>query len=1176
MKPRFYLRHSLPLVVLVVLVVGMLAAMVHTLWQGRSAVLERARADATAQAESLARYAERYLLEHRNDVAAELVIAATDARVDLLAILGPGAEVELAQRFVWSGRPAAEVLPDFQPERYKRVTAGRMPDLELREDGRRVSVLVPFSLEGGGGQLRSQARGAVLLEYDLGHEFALVRYTALVELLPELLSALLVLFLLNWGLRRYVTRPLARLESAAEAFAQGRPVPPDLPDRGAVEIVRLSQALGRMMSDIGEARRQLEVSEKRFAGIVEAAMDAIVTVDDNHLIRVFNAGAVEVFGVPAEHAIGHPLDEFIPAEHRAGHVERMRGFVGSGQTRRQMGKAARLIQARRANGEVFPAEASISHMQVNGENLYTVILRDVTERERAQAEIQALNANLEQRVAQRTAELTSANEQLQAQGAALTEAKQRAEDASRMKPDFLANISHEIRTPMNAIIGLSHLALRTELTPKQRDYLDKIQQSGQHLLGIINDILDLSKIEANKLTLEHIDFNLQKVLDTFTGLMAEKTQAKGLELIFDIAPDVPLQLVGDPLRLGQILINYGNNAVKFTERGEIRVRVRHQCDIDQDVMLRFEVQDTGIGMTPEQRARLFQEFEQADTSITRRFGGTGLGLAIVKRLAEMMGGEVGVGSEPGVGSTFWCTVRFGRGTEDVQRVPPVNMKGRRVLVVDDNQTARELLREQLSMMTFEVQAAASGAEALHRVEQAEADGRPVEVVLLDWQMPGLDGIQTARRLRALPLSAPPRLVLITAYGREEVFSQYRNEGFEGLLIKPINASMLFDQIVQVLLGTAGPMAVAETGPEQAPDRLEGVRGARILVVEDNEINRQVAREMLSEAGFDVETADDGQQALDRLGADDGFDLVFMDMQMPVLDGLEATRRIRTRPEWAELPVVAMTANAMAQDRERCIDAGMNDFVAKPIDPDQLWAVLRRWLPQRPGGAAVAPVAAPAPTRLTELSGLKAVDGLDPALGLRRCGGREVFYRSVLRQFVEQQGDAMDRLIASLRSGDSAGAERLAHTLKSVTGSIGAEPLSEQAHRLEARIREAREQGHLAAALVPEVEVVVPQFTALLDGLALALGVQAPAPAGGTPSPSPALDPAVLGPVVERLTRLLEAGDFLAIDELKRHEGLLRQALGSGFPALQRAAQSFDFEQALAALAVVRPGQGEGA
>jgi two-component system, sensor histidine kinase and response regulator len=1179
MRAHFRLRNALPLAILLLLLLGLFVAAAHTLWNGRNQVLERARTDAMAQAEALARYAERNLLDHRNDVAAELVIAATDARVDVLAVLGPDAVVELGQRFVWQGRAAAEVLPGFQRERFERVIAGRTPDLELRDGGQRVSVLVPFVVRGDEAALRSQTRGVVLLEYDLAYEFTRVWYGAVVGLVPELLTALLVLLLLAWVLRRYVTRPLARLEAAAEAFAHGRPVTGILPDGGATEIVGLSASFQAMMDDIGRASRRLEDSEKRFAGIVEAAMDAIITVDDSHRIRVFNTGAAEIFGMPAERALGQALDVFIPEEHRGGHAEQVRAFAGAGMSRMRLGRGARLIQARRANGEVFPAEASISHMQVNGDNLYTVILRDVTERERAQAEIQTLNASLEARVAQRTAELTAANARLTAQEAALTEAKRRAEDASRMKSDFLANISHEIRTPMNAIIGLSHLALRTELSPKQRDYLDKIQQSAQHLLGIINDILDLSKIEANKLTLEHIEFNLQKVLDTFTGLMSEKTQDKGLELIFDIAPDVPMQLVGDPLRLGQILINYGNNAVKFTEHGEIRVRVRRERDLGDEVLLHFEVQDTGIGMTPEQTAQLFQEFQQADSSISRRYGGTGLGLAIVKRLAAMMGGEVGVTSTPDVGSTFWSTARFGRGRSAAPTaVAPVGLRGRRVLVVDDNQTAREPLREQLTMMTFDTEAVGSGADALDAVAQADSAGRPFDVVLLDWQMPGMDGIQTARRLRARSLTSQPRLVLITAFGREEVFNQYRHEGFEGLLIKPISASMLFDQLVQVLFGASAVPGGARPTPAPAPDSLAGVRGARILVVEDNEINRQVAREMLTEAGFHVETADDGQQALDRLARDPGFDLVFMDMQMPVLDGLEATRRIRAQARWATLPVVAMTANAMAQDRERCLEAGMNDFVAKPIEPDQIDAVLRRWLPQQVGAApAVLPVsvnAAPSPALLADLSPLQEVNGLDPVLGLRRCGGRETFYRSMLRQFVEQQADAMDRLIASLRAGDSMTAERVAHTLKSVTGSIGASALSAQAAELEARIRVAREAGLLTAALVPEAEVVVPPFTALVDGLALALGVVPPAAQPErVPQSSAGPDPAAVGPVLDRLAALLEAGDFLAIDEVRAHEPLLRRVLGPAFPVLQRCVRDFDFEQALAVLGPVRDERG---
>jgi PAS domain S-box-containing protein len=562
-----------------------------------------------------------------------------------------------------------------------------------------------------------------------------------------------------------------------------------------------------------------------------------------------------------------------------------------------------------------------------------------------------------------------------AAAAELAKAKEIAEDAAKTKSDFLANMSHEIRTPMNAIIGMAHLVLKTDMTPRQRDYVKKIHGSGQHLLGIINDILDFSKIEAGKLNVEHTAFELDKLLDNLANLIAEKTTAKGLELVFDVAADVPRQLVGDSLRMGQVLINYANNAVKFTEKGEIDIEMRVKERGDNDILLYCAVKDTGIGLTPEQQAKLFQSFSQADASTTRKYGGTGLGLSISKKLAELMGGEVGVDSVHGEGSTFWFTARLGIGVQTASALlPEPDLRGRRVLVVDDNDNARLVLNDLLTSMTFDVTEAGSGQTAIELVRSRADTPQALEIVFLDWQMPGMDGIETARQIKSLGLTNEPHLVMVTAYGREELLKQAGEAGIEDVLIKPVNASLLFDTAMRVLGGAVRETRGGGDAPSLLLEAMATIKGARILLVEDNDLNQEVASEILRDAGFFVDIADDGRIAVDKVvnNTNVPWDIVLMDMQMPVMDGVTATIEIRKDARFDNLPIVAMTANAMQQDKDKCLAAGMVDFITKPIQPDELWAALRRWI--KPKNAAdEAHAVPPAPTFRGRITPRKAVE-----------------------------------------------------------------------------------------------------------------------------------------------------------------------------------------------------------
>lgn len=757
----------------------------------------------------------------------------------------------------------------------------------------------------------------------------------------------------------------------------------------------------------------------------------------------------------------------------------------------------------------------------------------------------------------------------------LRRAKEMAEETTALKSNFLANMSHEIRTPMNAIIGMSHLALKSGLTPRQSDYVSKIQQAGQHLLGVINDILDFSKIEAGKLIVEKQPFVLDRMLEGVADVVGYKAGVKGLELVLDAAADVPAHLVGDALRLGQILINFANNAIKFTERGEIHILVRVLERAGQRVLLRFEVRDTGIGMTPEQMGRLFQSFQQADASTTRRYGGTGLGLAICKNLAELMGGEVGAESEPGKGSAFWVTLPLDCGMTAPALRPPPGVRGRRVLVVDDNQTAATVLSDMLQAMGFETTQVESGLQALAALRQGIDERHPYGLLLIDWHMPGMDGIELARRIREIGLDRVPQMLMVTAYGREEVMLAARAQGIETVLVKPVSASVLYDTLMQPLEHGWMPTQahLAQPGGDQPP---LAVRGATVLLVEDNELNQLVALELLRDAGFVVDVAAHGQAALECIERQD-YDAVLMDMQMPVMDGETATRALRADPRHSNLPIIAMTANAMESDRQRCFAAGMNDHVPKPIEPAVLWRALARWIRPRPGlgvrldeaGGAAEPSAAAGPTGSGASAAIAAavagpaqppqgVPGLDTALGLQRALGRPALYADMLRRFAEGQRHVARDLSGAVRAQDWEQAERLAHTLRSVAANIGAQPLSHEAEALEQALRTGQRSATLQR-LCDGVDRRVAELLEGLDAWAAAAQPADPLPADALPG-QPA--PMALRPALQRLQVLLQADDPAAVDHLQQNRPVLESALGVAFAALEADTRSFEFERAL--------------
>ncbi|MDR1995647.1 response regulator [Azonexus sp.] len=715
-------------------------------------------------------------------------------------------------------------------------------------------------------------------------------------------------------------------------------------------------------------------------------------------------------------------------------------------------------------------------------------------------------------------------------------ARAAAEMAAAAKAAFLANMSHEIRTPMNAIIGMTYLAQQTELTPRQHNYLSKVEAAAKGLLGIINDILDLSKIEAGMMNVEQVPFSLEASLRNLADLSSLKAREHDLELLFDLAPDVPDRLVGDPLRLGQVLTNLVGNAIKFTERGDITVSVALVDRQVDSVWLRFAVRDTGIGMTAEQVAGIFTAFNQADSSTTRKYGGTGLGLSICQRIIHLFGGEISVSSEPGIGSCFTFELPFG--LADEVPAPSTGLPGPlRALIVDDSAGAREVFAHMLGSLDIDNQDAANGAEALQRITAARLAGRPFRLLLLDWKMPGMDGVDVLTALRH-GNSKPPAVIMTTAYDHDELQAALGDLTVDAILDKPATASSLLDSIMAALRHAAP----AEHSPDtRAPPRFDG---QRVLLVEDNEVNRELAEEILVGIGLQVSTAEHGEQALARLRQED-FDLVLMDCQMPVMDGYEATRRIRGELGRHTLPIVAMTANALSGDRERCLAAGMNDHIAKPIDIAVLQATLAHWL----DGSA--------PRAMPETAADKPDATLDLAGVLARLGHNHELYARLAARFRDSQSDIVNRLESALATGDSAGAQLIAHTLHGLAGNLGANRLAGLAATLENRLKETPNAiipNDLLAALAEELQAV------------LAATAAHATPAQTTTASAPPLAPEALRAALEHLRELIEASDAASLREFAAIADSLRQTADPArVDELARLIDQYEFEAAAAIL-----------
>ncbi|MBF0118901.1 MAG: response regulator [Desulfobacterales bacterium] len=645
-----------------------------------------------------------------------------------------------------------------------------------------------------------------------------------------------------------------------------------------------------------------------------------------------------------------------------------------------------------------------------------------------------------------------------------------AEASAKTKSEFLANMSHEIRTPMNAVMGFTELMLKTDLSAKQKDYLLKIRASGRSLLGIINDILDFSKIEAGKLELEEIRFNLREVLDHVLDMFSKNVTEKDIEIIFSASRDVPVLLIGDSLRLTQIIINLTNNAIKFTQKGEVILRVTLLESTLERVMLKFSIRDTGIGITPEQISKLFSSFSQADTSTTRRYGGTGLGLAICKRLVEMMGGEIWVESEIGIGSTFSFTANFGIQTTSISVEPRMNFKNMKALVVDDNSASREIFKAQLEDLEFEVDSASLGTEALVILKDSTF---LYDLIFMDWKMPVMDGIETSKKIRENKVFKRIPIIMMTAYGREDINRQAEEVGVNAFLIKPVKQSLLLDTVSEIL-GKREPKKPLDEKQEES-DSVNKIKGAKILLVEDNSINQQVAREILEAADVILEITDNGKKAVDRVKSFQ-FNAVLMDIQMPVMDGYEATRKIRELG--IDVPIIAMTAHAMKSDREKCIESGMNDYVTKPINSEQLFSTLSRWI--KIDVSKVSDISKQnttvSETQMEKL--IKILPGVDVISGVKRLGGNFKLFQNLLKEFYDNYSQVPSDIKSAIEKFDIDVAGKLVHTLKGISGNLSATEVHKTAYDLEKAIKEQNisESKKLAGRLETVMKkVVMPIF-----------------------------------------------------------------------------------------------------
>ncbi len=768
-------------------------------------------------------------------------------------------------------------------------------------------------------------------------------------------------------------------------------------------------------NDISE-RRATNAALEQFKATLDQTFDAVFIFDSRTLYFTYvNHGATNQVGYSREEMLNMTPVDIKPEFTKTDFIELVAPL-----RKKEIATLSFETVHQHKDGRHIPVDILLQLLdRPGGSSEFVAIVRDITEQKRILRELE--------------------------------HSRDEARQAARVKAQFLANMSHEIRTPMNAILGMAHLLSNTDTSPSQRNFIQKIQAAGNNLLGIINDILDFSKIEAGQMKIEQVAFELDGILTGISDMVAVKAQEKGLELLFHAQKGLPRHLVGDPLRIGQVLINLANNAVKFTPKGEVVISVSGG-DIENDrIPLHFVVRDTGIGMSSSQIQTLFQPFSQADASTTRKFGGTGLGLAICRQLALLMEGDIWAESEEGKGSAFHfkLTLICPPNEERQPFIPAPDLRGMRVLVLDDNATFQEIIKEMLEDFTFHVTLASSGSEAISQLERAVDEGNPIDLVLADWKMPGMDGIETSRNIKDNPrISHTPTIIMITAFGREEIMERADRSGLDGFLIKPVNRSLLFNTIMECFGKSVdrGETSHPFLGTDAAT--LQMLKGLHVLLVEDNLFNQDVARELLETVGVDVTVVDNGLKAVEAV-ANTAFDAVLMDIQMPEMDGYEAMRIIRSRESnEAHLPLIAMTANVMAADRDQVKSAGADDQVDKPITPSLLYAALAKWTRRDGKEETVQPLENSYLTNAQTDLHLPLLPDLDAVRGLKRFEGNRDLFTRLLHRFKSEQKEMVPQIQRAIAAQDHSLAGRLLHTLKGLAATIGARGLAQKAEAME--------------------------------------------------------------------------------------------------------------------------------